>query len=449
MLCYTADISPWLSSQGVATKSNFPIASATTNRFPPTNYPENTVAKSKNFMRISLVLGAIVVAVSVWMTGLDKVKETYHEMTGTPVAEHGEHVDATQGHANHPGSDAHAGGEHHAKHKIVVTSPIAMDITLTQQYVCQVHSRRHIDVCALESGYLKEILVNEGQTVQKGQSLFRILPTLYEARLDADMAEARLAQVEYDNNENLVSQNIVSPQELKLAKAKLAKALATVKLARAEMNFADIKAPFDGIVDRLHEQEGSLIEEGAMLTTMSDNSIMWVYFNVPEARYLAYQAAITSGQDQDNLKIQLRLANHQIFDQAGKIGAIEADFNNETGNIAFRADFENPNRLLRHGQTGTVLINQVEKDAVVIPQRATFEILAKKYAYVIDADKVVHQREIVIQNEKDDIFIIADGLKPGENIVLEGILQVRDGEKIEFEYESPESVMEHLKYHAE
>lgn len=412
------------------------------------------MAKCKTFMRTNLVLGAIFAIVSISMTGLDKIKHTYHELTGTQVAEvehapqdeHAQHAEHGE-HGEH--GDAHASGEHHAKHKIVVTSPVTMDVTLTQQYVCQVHSRRHIDVCALESGYLQEILVNEGQTVQKGQSLFRILPTLYEARLDADMAEARLAQVEYDNTENLVSQDIVSPQELKLAKAKLAKALATVKLARAEMNFADIKAPFDGIVDRLHEQEGSLIEEGAMLTTMSDNSVMWVYFNVPEARYLAYQAAMSAGQDQNSLDVHLRLANHQLFDQPGKIGAIEADFNNETGNIAFRADFENPNRLLRHGQTGTVLINQVEKDAVVIPQRATFEILAKKYAYVIDLDKVVHQREIVIQNEKDDIFIIADGLKPGENIVLEGILQVRDGEKVDFEYESPESVMGHLKYHAE
>jgi len=406
-------------------------------------------------MRINLAIAVLFAIGSLSMTGLDKLKDTYNEHFGSPDSA-GEH--AGEGHltneysehsSEHEGADEHAVGEHHAIHKIVATRPVAKDVTLTQQYVCQIHSRRHIEVCALEAGYLKEIRVNEGQRVQKGQSMFRILPTLYEAKLDADMAEARLAQVEYDNTQSLVQQNIVSPQELKLAKAKLAKALAQVKLARAEMNFADIKAPFDGIVDRLHEQEGSLIDEGAMLTTMSDNSVMWVYFNVPEARYLEYQAAMNAGQDQDSLNVQLRLANHKIFNQPGKIGAIEADFNNETGNIAFRADFPNTDGLLRHGQTGTVLIHKVEKDAIVIPQRATFEILAKKYAYVIDADNVVHQREIVIQNEKDDVFLVADGLEPGEKIVLEGIRQVRDGDTIEYEYQDSATVLANLKYHAE
>ena len=344
----------------------------------------------------------------------------------------------------------HEGGEHkHAVHKVLVTCPVAKDVILTQQYVCRIHSRRHIDVRALEGGYLDEILINEGQTVEKGQPMFRILPTLYEARLEAEMAEARLADVEYQNTQQLVQKNVVSTQELKLSKAKLAKALANVKLARAEMGFADLKAPFDGIVDRLMEMEGSLIEEGAMLTTLSDNSVMWAYFNVPEARYLAYQAALTSGQDQNALNVELKLANHELFDQPGKIGAIEADFNNETGNIAFRADYPNPNRLLRHGQTGTVLIHQVEKDAIVIPQRATYEILAKKYAYVVDDDNVVHQREIVIKSEQDDIYVISSGLESGEHIVLEGIRQVRDGDKIEYEFCEPLEVLENLKYHAE
>jgi len=184
--------------------------------------------------------------------------------------------------------DQHAAAEHHEghghpQHKILVTSPVAMDVTLTQQYVCQVHSCRHIDIRALEGGYLQEIKVNEGQSVKQGDLIFNILPILYQAKLDADMAEAQLAQVEYDNTKKLVDQNIVSVQELKLAQAKLSKAQAKVKLAKAEVDFANIKAPFDGIIDRLHEQQGSLIEEGAVLTTLSDNSVMWVYFNVPEA----------------------------------------------------------------------------------------------------------------------------------------------------------------------
>ncbi|MBU6239483.1 MAG: efflux RND transporter periplasmic adaptor subunit [Planctomycetes bacterium] len=348
----------------------------------------------------------------------------------------------------HGGSTEHAGG-HHAKHKIFVTSPVIQDVTLTQQYVSRVHSRRHIEICALEGGYLKEIKINEGQAVKKGDPLFQILPTIYAAKLDADIAEAQLAQVEYDNTERLVTKKIVSEQELKIAEARLAKAKAKVNLAKAEMGFANITAPFDGIVDRLHEQEGSLIEEGTVLTTLSDNSVIWVYFNVPEARYLEFQEAMRTDPNLSTYEIQLRLANHKMFDQKGRIGAIEADFDNETGNISFRADFPNPDGLLRHGQTGTILINHLENGALVIPQRATYEILAKKYVFVVDDEGIAHQREIHIHHEQDDLFVIDEGLTANDKIVLEGILQVRDGEKLDYEFRAPEEVLANLKYHAQ
>ncbi|WP_339748707.1 efflux RND transporter periplasmic adaptor subunit [uncultured Rubinisphaera sp.] len=340
----------------------------------------------------------------------------------------------------------HGGGHVHAVHKIIVSSADATDITSTQRYVCQIHSRRHIEIRALEGGYLEEIPVKEGQAVKKGDTLFNILVTLYKARLDSDIAEAQLAQIEYNNTQNLVKQGIVSDQELALAQAKLAKAQAKVQLAKAEMDFTNIKAPFDGIIDRLHEQHGSLIEEGDVLTTLSDNSVMWVYFNVPEARYLDYQSTLSH---QNSLDIDLMLANGKKFEQSGRIGAIEADFNNETGNIAFRADFPNPAGLLRHGQTGTVLIHRIIENAIVIPQRATYEILAKRYVYVVDEDKVIHQREIEIETEQDDIFVIKEGLAAGEKIVLEGVRQVRDGDKVDYEYQAPEEVLGSLKYHAE
>jgi membrane fusion protein (multidrug efflux system) len=151
----------------------------------------------------------------------------------------------------------------------------------------------------------------------------------------------------------------------------------------------------------------------------------------------------------DHLQIELKLANGQVFPQKGKIGAIEADFNNTTGNIAFRADFPNPDGLLRNGQTGTILIHRPLKDAVVIPQRATFEILAKQYVFVVDADNVVHQRDISKQSEQDDIFVIEKGLDENDKIILEGIRQVRDGDKVEYEFQDPEEVLANLKYHAE
>lgn len=352
--------------------------------------------------------------------------------------------------------------------EIVVTSPEDKSVTLTEQYVCQIHSRRHIEVRALEGGYLEQIPVAEGQAVKQGDTMFKILPTVYQAKLDAETAEAKLAQVEYDNTRRLFEQNVVSDKEVTLAEAKLAKALAQVQLAQAHVNFTDVKAPFDGIIDRLHQQQGSLIEEGDILTTLSDNDVMWVYFNVPEARYIEYREGLhqvvkgddaaqvaeeakadVDGGDPTDLAIELVLANGTTFGEHGEISAVEADFNNKTGNIAFRADFPNPQGLLRHGQTGTVLIHRELKNALVIPQRATFEILDKRYVYVLDKDSVARQREIVVEHEMEDIFVIKQGLKESDKIVLEGVRQIRDGDKVDYEFRGPDLVFNNLKNVAE
>jgi len=338
-------------------------------------------------------------------------------------------------------------GAHEEAHKIVATTPQVKAVTITQQYVCQIHSKRHIKVRALEMGYLEAIPVKEGQEVKEGNLLFSVRPILYQKKADAENAEANLAELEYKFTKKLHEDKVVSQSEVQLVEAKRDKARAKAELAKAELDFATVKAPFDGIVDRLLHQQGSLVQEGEVLSTLSDNSVMWVYFNVPEARYLEYIAS--PDEEKESLKIELVLANGKTFNQAGKIAAVEADFNNETGNIPFRADFPNPDRLLRHGQTGTILISRVQKDSLVIPQRATFEILQKRYVYVVDKDDVVHQREIVIQNELDDIFVIKQGVAADETIVLEGARQVRDGEKVEYENRQPEEVVADLKYRAE
>ncbi|MGE3636948.1 MAG: efflux RND transporter periplasmic adaptor subunit [Pirellulales bacterium] len=338
--------------------------------------------------------------------------------------------------------------EHHEEQrKLIVTSPAVQDVITTEQYVCQIHSCRHIEVCALESGYLEEIRIREGQAVKQGDLLFKIVPTLYQAKLDSELAEARLAQIEYNNTKKLFDDHVVSDQEVALTQAKLAKANAKMNLAQSELNFTEIKAPFDGIIDRLHEQQGSMIEESEMLTSLSDNSLMWVYFNVPEARYLEYEAGL--GQGNDDLDIELVLANGEKFPETGNIGAIGADFNNETGNIPFRADFPNPTGILRHGQTGNVLLHHTLHNALVIPQRATFEILDKTYVFVVGDDNVVHQHEIKLQNELEDIYVIADGITKDDKIVLEGVRQIRDGDKVEFEFRAPEAVLSDLKNKAE
>jgi membrane fusion protein (multidrug efflux system) len=338
---------------------------------------------------------------------------------------------------------------HHEENTIVVTSPMEKDVTITQQYVCQIHSQRHIDVRALESGYLEPITVREGQAVKKGDVLFKVLPILYKAKLEAVTAEAEFARLKLKNTQKLFEDKnqIVSQNEVLLYQAELAKAEANRMLAEAEFNFATVKAPFDGIIDKQHEQQGSLIKEGDILTTLSDNSVMWVFFNVPEAQYLEY--ITSSEQEKKDQKIELELANHNKFPRPASALTIEGQFNNETGNIAFRADFENPHTLLRHGQTGTIMIHRPLKNAVVIPQRATFELLDKRYVWVVDKDDVAHQTLITVKHELEDIFVINKGLEVGDKIVLEGVRQIEEGAKVEYEFRKPEEALKNQKNRAE
>jgi membrane fusion protein, multidrug efflux system len=314
-------------------------------------------------------------------------------------------------------------------HKITVATVESKPVTLTQSYVAQIHAHRHIKVRALERGYLEAPRVKEGQQVKQGDILFTVVPILYQKKVEAENAEARHAQLELNSAKKLAADKVASQDQVSLFEAKMAKAQANADLARAELDFATVRAPFAGIVGRMQHQQGSLVMEGEVLTTLSDNSVIWVYFNVPEASYLEY----VQNQQKEDSTIELRLANGQKFDQIGKLGAIDADFNNQTGNIPFRADFPNPDHLLRHGQTGTVLISRPLNDAIVIPQRATFEVLQKRYVYVVDKDDVAHLREIGIQNELEDGFVVKSGLNVNDKIVVDGVRQVHDGEKVQYD----------------
>lgn len=330
--------------------------------------------------------------------------------------------------------------------KFLVTSALKMDTLITREYVCQIHSIQHIELRALERGYLQEIFVDEGQSVKKGQLMFKIMPLLYNAEMQKAQAEADFAEIEYQNTKRLADSNIVSPNELALAKAKFNKAKAELSLAQTHLQFTDIKAPFNGIMDHFQVRLGSLISEGDLLTTLSDNSEMWVYFNVPEAEYLNYK---TNAMEENLLKVNLLMANNQLFQHSGVVKAIEADFNNETGNIAFRATFPNPEGLLRHGETGNIQMTIPLKNAIVIPQKATYEILEKRYVYVVDKDNVVKSREITVASEMPDLYVIKEGLHANERIVLEGIRKVKDGDKIDYEYDDPKAVISKLKVYVE
>ncbi len=330
--------------------------------------------------------------------------------------------------------------------KLEVTTPLRKDTNVIREYVCQVHSCRHIEVRALERGYLQDIFVDEGQVINKGQKMFKVMPNIYQADLEKFKAETDIARIEYENTKMLADKQVVSQNELALAKARLDKANAEVTLAETHLDFTNIRAPFSGIMDHLHVREGSLLEEGELLTTLSDNSKMWVYFNVPEAVYLEY---VSSKSNQKPQAVRLEMANGQIFDQPGVIETIEGEFKNETGNIEFRAAFPNPDRILRHGQTGNILMNVAYKDALIIPQKATFEILDKKYVYVVDQDHVIRQRAITIAEELPHVYLIKDGISETDKVLIEGLRKVRDGEKIEVGFQEPEKVLAELELHAE
>lgn len=336
--------------------------------------------------------------------------------------------------------------EHEKETTFMVTSPLRKDTVITKEYVCQIHSIQHIELRALEKGYLQEVFVDEGQSVKKGQLLFQIMPIFYNAEVQKAQAEANFAEIEYLNTKKLADDNIVSANELALAKAKFEKAKAELSLAQVNLGFTEIRAPFDGIVGRFQVRLGSLLDEGELLTTLSDNSKIWVYFNVPEAEYLDFK---THTKKDSLLKVNLIMANNQMFDHKGIVETIEADFNNETGNIAFRATFVNDEQLLRHGETGNIQIETPIKNALIIPQKSTFEVMDKRYVFVIDKDNKVKSRIIKIQSELPHIYIVESGLKESDKILLEGLRLVKENDKIKYEFKKPEYVISHLNLYAE
>lgn len=325
----------------------------------------------------------------------------------------------------------------------VVTNPIAKDTVLLRDYVCQIRSIQHIELRALEKGYLQQIYVDEGQLVRKGQLLFQIMPLIYQAEAQKAQAELTFTDIEYQNTKALADSNIVSKNELALAHAKLQKVKSEYELAKAHLGFTEIRAPFDGIVGRFNDvRKGSLLDEGELLTTLSDNSKLWVYFNVPEAEYISYTKQAQAGRPS---KVKLQMANNELFDADGIIETIEGDFNNETGNIAFRATFPNPKGMLRHGETGKILMPVTVKNAILVPQSATYEVLDKKFVYVVDDKNKVGAREIKIEHEIPHIYTVSAGLSPDDKVLVEGIRKVKNGDEIHCTQKSFYAVIHELK----
>lgn len=327
-----------------------------------------------------------------------------------------------------------------------VTSPVVMDTVIDKEYVAQIQSVKNIEIRAQEKGFLEKIYVDEGQFVHQGQTLFRIMPQLYQAELLKAKAEVEQASIELKNASTLASNNIVSKNERAMAKAKLDAANAEAKLAQIHLSFTDIKAPFSGIINRIPRKLGSLIDEGDLLTSLSDNSNMYSYFNVSEPEYLSYQM---HAADRGSNEVSLLMANGELLPEKGQIQTIEGEFDNETGNIAFRAKFPNPNKLLRNGETGKVRMTLPLRNALIIPQKATYEIQDQKYVFVIGKDGVARSKNIKVAYELPDVYVVGSGLEKDDKILLEGVQKVKDDQKVQTKFQDPKKVLKSLKLKAE
>ena len=252
-----------------------------------------------------------------------------------------------------------------AARKLTFAAVQAKAVTITQQYVCKIHAHRHIDVQALADGNIAAVPVKEGQAVKRNDLLFLLETLGDDGKPDAEKAEKTVA----------------------------------------------IKAPFDGIIGRLPRQQGSFVRTGEALTTLSDNSEMWVYFNVPEKAYLDYMAE--RRQDQESPAVGLLLANRRKYPQPGKIAAIEAEFNKETGNNRLPRGFSEPGTPPASRPDGRGVDQPRAEGRHRHPPRATFEAGARTYVFVVDKDDVAHRREITIKAEVDDGFVVESGIKAG------------------------------------
>ncbi len=325
--------------------------------------------------------------------------------------------------------------------KFPVTSPLSMDTTFSSEYVTEIQSLQNVEIRAKIKGYIDKIYVDEGKPVKAGQTLFSINSQEFQkellkakAMIKTAIAETKTAELELQTAKTLFDKNIVAKSEFEKAYANVEAANAKVEEAKAaeasaniNVALAEIKAPFDGVINRIQFKTGSLIDEGTLLTTLSNNEKVYAYFNVSEKEYLNFA---NEKQNKAGNNISLLLANGQSHKYKGTVETIEGEFNRNTGNIAFRAKFPNPDLLLKHGSSGKVQLTNEIKDALVIPQKATFEVQDKFYVFVVDANNVVRQRNIVIRHRLPHLYVIESGLSTADKLIYEGIQNVNEGDKI-------------------
>ena len=323
------------------------------------------------------------------------------------------------------------------------------DREIQSNYSASIRGRQDIAIYPQVSGTISELCVTEGQQVSKGQTLFIIDQVPYKAALqtaEANVAAAKAsvatAQLTYDSKKELFAKNVVSQYDLSTAnnnlltaKAQLAQAEAQRVSAANNLSYTVVTSPSDGIVGTLPYKVGALVGPSTPqpLTTVSDNSEMYVYFSMTENQLLNLTREY--GSIDNTLKnmpdVQLRLNDGSVYDEAGRIEAISGVIDTSTGSVQLRAAFPNPNGLLHSGGAGNIILPYVRKQCVVIPQAATFELQDKVYVYKVVDGKATSAAIAVDRISNGREYIVNSGLVPGDVIVAEGVGLMREGTPVQ------------------
>jgi len=331
------------------------------------------------------------------------------------------------------------------------------DTILQTAYVADIQAIKNVEIRARVKGFLEGIYIDEGRLVKKGQLLFKINDDEYKAALSKAHAAlqnaeaaARATQLEVERVQILVEKHVVVPSELEVAKARLAADKANIEEARSSvtsaenhLSYTSVRAPYDGLIDRIPLKPGSLIDEGTLLTSLSDISAMYAYFSFPENEYLQYQRTRhlagqkNPGLEQDsagqyshgfnNNVVKLVLADGSSYPYSGIIETVEGEIEQTTGSIDFRARFPNPQQLLRHGATARLYISTRADSVLLVPQRSVFDIQDKSYVYLVDKDNKLHMQSFEPLTRFSHYYIVKQGLHPSDRILYEGAQNVREG----------------------
>jgi len=289
-------------------------------------------------------------------------------------------------------------------------------------------------VRAKVSGYITQVLVDEGQAVRKGQSLFKLETQSLDADAAAAKANVEATKVDVDKLKPLVEKGIIGSVQLKTAEARYNQAMATYNSISANIDYANIKSPISGYIGAIPYRQGALVNPSDPLTMVSQVDNVFAFFSMNEKEYLN-MLQVTKGETLDDKlgnmsEVELELVNGQIYSHKGKIKTVTGQVNPTTGTVSFRATFPNPNRLLAHGNSGKIRIPKIYEDKPVIPAASIYEQQGKIYLYKVGADSVVTEALIKIEAKVGQLLVVEEGLKKGDKIVYQGIDKLRDQMKI-------------------